>query len=170
VTSWKRIRPGDALSFAEIGLIAATGNNREIRSRHCASVWNRFVMRRLSLFVLMCLLVAAGAAAPLTPAARTEIDGLMSRLETSGCTFNRNGTWYTAVEAKSHLLRKLKYLEDIGAVQTTEQFIALAASSSSATGQPYLVKCASDAPVQSRAWLGGQLEALRSGGRTPSAP
>ena len=94
----------------------------------------------------------------------------MSRLEASGCEFNRNGTWHTAAEAKSHLLSKLKYLQDRGAVQTTEQFIELAASSSSMTGQPYLVKCGNGGPVQSRAWLLSQLEALRAAARAKSAP
>jgi hypothetical protein len=86
------------------------------------------------------ILVAAGIAAPLSAAVRAEIDGLLSRLELSGCEFNRNGTWHTAGDAKSHLLRKLKYLEDSGAVQSAEQFIELAASTSSTTGQPYLVR------------------------------
>jgi len=94
----------------------------------------------------------------------------MSRLETSGCEFNRNGTWHTAADAQSHLLRKLKYLEDRGAVQTTEQFIELAASSSSTTGQPYLVKCGSGAAVKSGAWLRSQLQVLRAAGRARSAP
>ena len=127
-------------------------------------------MPRLLLFLLTCALVATGTAAPLSPAARAEIDGLMSRLEASGCEFNRNGTWHTAAEAKSHLLRKLKYLEDKGAVQSAEQFIALAASSSSTTGQPYLVRCGSGAPVQSGTWLQSQLHAMRPSGRARSAP
>ena len=93
----------------------------------------------------------------------------MDRLETSGCEFNRNGAWYTAAEAKTHLLRKLKYLEDNGAVQSAEQFIELGASTSSFTGQPYLVRCAKDAPVPSRSWLLTQLQALRSGARAQSA-
>jgi hypothetical protein len=127
-------------------------------------------MRRLLLFLLTCTFVAAGTAAPLSPVARTEIRGLMSRLETSGCEFNRNGTWHTARDAKSHLLRKLKYLEDSGAVQTTEQFIELAASSSSTTGQPYLVKCGGGVAVKSGAWLRSELQILRSAARTTSAP
>jgi hypothetical protein len=93
----------------------------------------------------------------------------MSRLEASGCEFNRNGTWHTAAEAKSHLLRKLKYLEDRGAVQSTEQFIELAASSSSTTGQAYLVKCGNGAAVQSRTWLLSQLQDMRSAGQARSA-
>jgi hypothetical protein len=127
-------------------------------------------MRRLLLFLLTCAFVAAGTAAPLSPAARIEINGLMSRLEASGCEFNRNGTWHTATEAKSHLLNKLKYLEGRGAVQTTEQFIELAASSSSTTGQPYLVKCGNGAAVQSGAWLRSELQILRAAARATSAP
>lgn len=94
---------------------------------------------------------------------------MLSRLEASSCTFNRSGTWYPATEAKSHLLRKLKYLEDRGAVETTEQFIELAASSSSTTGQPYLVKCGSGARVQSGTWLLSQLRVMRSSGRANGA-
>jgi Family of unknown function (DUF5329) len=127
-------------------------------------------MRRLLLFLLTCTFVAAGTAAPLSPATKIEINGLMSRLEASGCEFNRNGTWHTAKDAKPHLMRKLKYLEDSGAVQTAEQFIELAASTSSTTGQPYLVKCGNNAAVQSGAWLRSELQILRSAARTTSAP
>ncbi len=125
---------------------------------------------RLLLVPLAFIFVAAGAAAALGPAARSEIDELMSWLEASDCKFSRNGTWYTATEARLHLLRKLKYLEDQAAVQTTEEFIELAASSSSATGEPYLVKCGSDAPVQSGVWLRSQLQALRLAARARGAP
>jgi len=127
-------------------------------------------MKRLLLFLLAVSFAAAGNAASLSPAARAEIDALLSRLEASSCTFNRNGTWYPPAEAKSHLLRKLKYLEDRGAVQSTEQFIERAASSSSTTGQPYLVKCGSGAPVQSGTWLLSQLQGMRASGRARSAP
>lgn len=127
-------------------------------------------MRRLLLYALTWVFVAAGAAAPLAPAARTEIGLLLSRLETSACEFNRNGTWYTAADAKAHLLTKLKYLEDRGALQTTEQFIELAASNSSMSGQPYWVKCGGSAPVPSGPWLRTQLQVLRSAGGMKNAP
>ena len=120
-------------------------------------------MLRLLLVLLTVVFAAVGAAAPLSPAARAEIDALLSRLDASSCTFNRNGTWYPAAEAKSHLLRKLKYLEDRGAVRSTEQFIELAGASSSTTGKPYLVKCGSGAAVESGAWLQSQLRIIRSG-------
>jgi len=125
-------------------------------------------MRRTLLFLLTVAFVSASAAAPLAPAARAEIDGLLSRLETSGCEFYRNGSRHAAAEATPHLLGKLKYLEDRGAVQTAEQFIDLAASRSSVTGQAYLIKCGSAAPVESGAWLKSQLKVIRSA--SPAAP
>jgi hypothetical protein len=127
-------------------------------------------MKRLLFFLLIVIFAAAANAASLSSAARGEIDALLSGLEASSCTFNRNGSWYPATEARSHLLRKLKYLEDRGAVQSAEQFIELAASSSSTTGQPYLVKCGSGAPVQSGTWLRSQLQVVRSSGGAKSAP
>jgi hypothetical protein len=127
-------------------------------------------MQHLLLFLLACIFAPTGTAAPMAPAARAEIDGLMSWLEASACEFNRNGTWHTATEARSHLLRKLKYLEDRGAVQSTEQFIELAASSSSMSGQPYLVKCGNGAPVQSATWMRSQLQVIRSAGPTKGTP
>jgi hypothetical protein len=90
-------------------------------------------------------------------------------LEASGCEFNRNGRWYPAAEAKTHLLQKRKYLQDRDMVQTTEQFIELAASGSSMSGQPYLVKCGSDVPIESGKWLRSQMQEMRSAGRATSA-
>jgi len=128
-------------------------------------------MRGLGLLLLGLVFAAAAAAQPLAPATRSEIDGLLSRLETSGCEFNRNGSWYTGGEAKAHLMGKLKYLEDKGMVQTAEQFIERAASSSSMSGQAYLVRCAGAPPVPSSKWLLAQLQAMRTGaGRAKSAP
>jgi hypothetical protein len=121
-------------------------------------------MRRFVLLMTAICLAAAAAAAPVPPAAKAEIEALLSRLETSGCTFGRNHDWYSAPEARTHLLRKLAYLEDKGLVQTTEQFIERAASSSSVSGEPYLVKCGSEAPVPSRVWLQSQLRAMRAPG------
>jgi len=109
------------------------------------------------------LLVALLLAAPTAPAVRAEIDQLLARLESSGCQFNRNGSWYPAAEAKSHLLRKLEYFDDRSGVASTEQFIALVASRSSVSGKPYLVQCASAAAVESETWLTARLREIRGG-------
>ncbi len=119
-------------------------------------------MRRLFLMLTATCLAAAAFAAPLPPAAKTEIDGLLSRLESSGCAFSRNGSWYSAAEARAHLLRKLAYLEDRGLVQTAEDFIERTASASSVSSEPYLVKCGNDAPVRSGVWLKSQLRSMRA--------
>lgn len=104
--------------------------------------------------------LAAQTAAPV----RAKVDLLLDRLQASGCEFNRNGSWYSGAEARGHLLRKLEYLEDKTTVQSTEQFIELAATKSSISGKPYLVRCGSAAPVESRAWLIGQLAIIRASG------
>ena len=59
-------------------------------------------------------------------------------------------------------------LEDRGMVQTTEEFIEMAASGSSMSGQSYLVRCGNGVPVQSSQWLRAQLQDVRSAGRATS--
>ena len=95
-------------------------------------------------------------------AAKAEVNALLTRLQASGCDFNRNGSWYSGAEAMAHLLKKLDYLDGKNAVQTTEQFIELGASSSSASGKAYQVRCAGAAAVDAGPWLKGELKALRS--------
>jgi hypothetical protein len=104
-----------------------------------------------------CISVAGPTAAPV----RAEIDALLAALETSGCQFNRNGSWHGAAEVKPHLIRKLEYIERRGTIQSTEQFIELAASRSSTSGKPYQVRCGSQAAVTSQQWLTARLAALR---------
>jgi hypothetical protein len=103
--------------------------------------------------VVVSALACAAWAQPTAAPVRAEIDGVLARLEGSGCQFNRNGTWYTATRAKQHLLRKLEYMEGKGEIRNAEQFIELAASKSSISGTPYLVRCGSDAPVSAASWL-----------------
>lgn len=117
----------------------------------------------------LALLLQATIAAPLPPAARAEVDALLTRLQASGCEFNRNGSWHAGADAKAHLLKKLDYLEGKGLVSTAEQFIEQGASSSSMSGKPYLVRCAGKAPVESRQWLKAELQAVRSS-RAASSP
>ena len=109
-------------------------------------------------------------AANLPEPARSEIGALLSRLEGSGCSFIRNGTGYSAAEARAHLDRKLRYLVNRSAVASAEQFIDRAASESSLSGQPYWVRCEGSLPVQSHTWLQGELRALRAQPAMPVAP
>lgn len=117
---------------------------------------------------LVCVLAGVvcglASAAPTAAPVRTEIDRLLSALQASGCSFNRNGSWYSGADAKDHLLRKLEYIEGRSTVQSTEQFIDLAAAKSSTSGQPYQVRCGAESPVDSQVWLARQLAVLRAGG------
>jgi len=118
---------------------------------------------KLVVFVLSMLIACASCiAAELSAASKTEIDALLDRLGASGCQFNRNGTWYGSAKAKSHLARKLDYLIDKKLVESPEQFITLAGTKSSQSGETYLVKCGSENAVPSATWLTAQLQDLRT--------
>jgi hypothetical protein len=119
----------------------------------------------------LLIVFACTARAEPTPApVRAEIDGMLVRLEVSGCQFNRNGTWHEAADAKEHLLRKLAYMEREGTIQSAEHFIELAGSKSSSSDTPYLVKCGGGAPMASAAWLSSQLQLVRARAPVTSAP
>lgn len=127
-------------------------------------------MRPFLILLVALALAPSLRAEPLPPAARAEIEVLLARLQASGCTFNRNGVWHSAAEARTHLLRKLVYLERKSAVHSTEQFIDLGASGSSVSGRLYRVKCGNAAPVESRAWLASELQSIRAAAAARPAP
>ena len=118
-------------------------------------------MKRIYLASVLALWCGLSSAASAPAPVRAEIDALLSRLETSNCQFNRNGSWYGGREARNHLLRKLEYIEGRTTLQSAEQFIELAASKSSFSGRAYQVKCGEDPPVESGRWLTALLESIR---------
>ena len=114
--------------------------------------------------MLVVLLFASGLAIAQPSASTTqEITQLFAALETSGCRFQRNGSWHEAPEAKAHLQRKYDYLLKKRQITTTESFIDLAASRSSVSGRAYRVQCGQSAPVDSAAWFSGRLQRIRAG-------
>jgi hypothetical protein len=120
-------------------------------------------MLKCAVFLLLLVPLAA-MPKELPPAARAEVLSLLARLEASGCQFNRNGSWHSSADAKTHLLRKLEYLEKNTSPASAEAFIELAASQSSASGTPYRVRCgANEAP--SADWLQRELKAIRAAAR-----
>lgn len=119
--------------------------------------------------ILVTLATAASPtfAADLPAKSRAEIDALLNRLGTSGCQFNRNGSWYSSTDAKAHLAKKLNYLVEKRKLDGTEQFIKLAASSSSMSGKPYQVRCGDSQPVASQTWLTTELQTIRAKAASP---
>ncbi len=120
-------------------------------------------MRRRVVLPVCFAMVAASATAGAAQgaAARREIDGLMQALENSACRFQRNGSWYGASEARSHLQRKYDYLLRRDLADTAEQFIERAASRSSISGKPYRVSCPGHAEQDAASWFRQQLAHLR---------
>ena len=96
--------------------------------------------------------------------ASEEMTVLLQRLESSGCQFQRNGTWYSAQDARAHLQKKLDYIKPKLASSTTEEVIDLIAAKSSVSGVSYQVKCHGSQSLESAKWLLAQLQALRQFG------
>ena len=120
------------------------------------------MMKRL-FFIFVTILANVSFADELMPATKLEIAHLFSYLQTSGCQFYRNGTWYDSSEAVNHLKKKYQYLLDKGMVASSEDFIERAASESSMSGIAYRVRCGSNPAVNSVDWFGAELEKYRKG-------
>ena len=120
-------------------------------------------MRRTLIGLGFCLVAGVSLAAPAAAPVRGEIDALLAALQSSGCEFQRNGSWHGAAEAKTHLLRKLDYIEKRSTLPSAEKFIELAASVSSASGQAYQVRC-NGAVQPSAQWFTKELQKVRAAG------
>ncbi len=120
-------------------------------------------MKFIKEIVLVSLLLLSGSSAAegLANAAQLEVSHLFAYLKSSGCQFNRNDSWYGAQEAADHLNDKYQYLLGKNRISSAEDFIAEAASKSSVSGNPYLVKCGNAAPVESAGWFRAELEQYR---------
>jgi hypothetical protein len=112
--------------------------------------------------VLLALLTAPVVHAELPPGALGEINYLLGYIDGSGCEFYRNGTWHDSQAAQSHIRDKYSYLVSNNQIDSAEQFIDRAASKSSLTGQPYLVKCQGGASTTTKQWLKDALDRFRT--------
>lgn len=112
-----------------------------------------------------CLLFSLAASAQTssgTTATEQEIQSLFKALQQSGCEFSRNGQWYNASQATEHLQRKYSYLQKKALVPTAEDFIARAASQSSVSSKPYLVRCPGQPELRSQQWFEAALAKTRA--------
>jgi hypothetical protein len=105
-------------------------------------------------------LVALPASSTPPPASQREIGQLLAYLETSGCEFQRSGKWHDARAAREHIEAKYQYLLQRDMVQSTEGFIADAATASSMGGGAYMVRC-NGVTQPSGDWLRAELARLR---------
>jgi hypothetical protein len=121
------------------------------------------VKPRLAKALLLMLLAPAPAAHAEPPAdVQIEVNFLLGYVDGSSCAFFRNGSWHDSHAAQAHLRTKYKYLVARNLVHTTEDFIEMAATESSISGQPYLVKCNGTGTVTSSQWLHEELGRFRA--------
>jgi len=109
----------------------------------------------------LALFFSFSAHADIAPSAKQEISHLFTHLKSSGCEFNRNGSWYNADKAVDHLNQKYEYLLGKGLISTTEDFIQKAAAESSMSHKPYLVKCG-EKESTSLIWFKDELATYRA--------
>jgi len=113
--------------------------------------------------LMLAALLSPPAALAQTPVpVQNEVNYLLGYIAGSGCEFNRNGSWYNAQKAHSHLRDKYKYLVEKNLADTTEHFIERAASESSLSGKPYQIRCSDGVAVPSQQWLRDKLMQLRA--------
>lgn len=105
---------------------------------------------------MLALIYTEGVPAELSDVHAREVQHLLEYLRTSGCAMERNGERHSGEDAYAHVMKKYDYFrDDIG---TSEEFIELAATKSTMSGEYYLVVCPDAAPMRTRDWL---LEELR---------
>jgi Family of unknown function (DUF5329) len=123
---------------------------------------NRQSARVLGALLGLALLSVASAAPPAT--AQTEINYLLGFIESSGCEFYRNGSWYDSKRAQAHLRYKYQMLAAANQINTAEDFIEKGATKSSLSGWPYQVRCGGGGAVTSNQWLRDVLRRYRTYG------
>jgi hypothetical protein len=90
----------------------------------------------------------------------TQIAYLIDFIRHSPCTFIRNGSDYDGAAAADHIQQKYDYLS--GRINSVEDFITYAATKSSFSGRPYLVRCADGQEQPAADWLRTELKAYIS--------
>jgi hypothetical protein len=105
------------------------------------------IKRGLYLIVLAVLAVTQASAM----SEQDKIRALLSRIETSGLIFIRNGSEYSSGDARKHLELKLSKAGSL--ITTADQFITHIASGSFWSGEPYYIKLPDGSKMKSAEWL-----------------
>jgi len=88
-----------------------------------------------------------------------EINHLLKFIESTKCTYDRNGDKHTGSKAVKHIKKKYKYYYDD--IKTTEDFIRLAATKSMMSGSVYKIHCDKET-ITSKQWLLKELTKYRN--------
>jgi hypothetical protein len=120
------------------------------------------------ILLLSALVTRHGAAATGGPSVLTEDDKIKALIDAierlPGARFVRNDKEYDGPAAARHLRSKWDWQRS--SIKTARDFIRLAATSSSQTGRPYLIRFADGRVMKSAEFLGNELDRLE--GKTPT--
>jgi hypothetical protein len=107
--------------------------------------------------LLVCSMAFANSGKPLSE--NDKIEALIHSVETlKDVSFIRNGVPYDAPAAAKHLREKWQWKK--GSIKTAHDFILLAGSSSSQTGQPYRIRFKDGHEVKSADFFTAELKKL----------
>src|SRR3954464_5662845 len=84
------------------------------------------------------------------------INHLITTVESSKCTFIRNGSEHTPKEAAEHMRKKYDYYKK--EIKTPSDFINKCASKSELSGKPYMIKLPDGKTVKCRDWMDEELK------------
>jgi malic enzyme len=103
---------------------------------------------------------SSNAVADVAKAQQQEVQHLLSFIRHSICTIDRNGSLHDGEEAYRHVRKKYDYYRD--EIDSSENFIAYAATKSMLSGRHYLVKCGNNPPITTEKWLLKELSHYRN--------
>ena len=117
--------------------------------------------------MLLLLLTRSVLAGGETATTNAEIAHLLGFIRTSSCDFYRNGDWHSAKAAHGHISKKLDYLRERETIKDAEQFIHLAATHSSMSGEVYQIRCPGAPQQECHRWLQDELSHFRKSAKHP---
>jgi hypothetical protein len=87
-----------------------------------------------------------------------EVEHLLHYINTSDCSFIRNGKSHDSIDAGAHIRKKYAHIKS--RIKTTEDFIQYAATKSSISGRPYEIICDGE-KMATAEWLAQELDRFR---------
>lgn len=119
---------------------------------------SRFSQRYAIPFAVILCLCLAFFSHPAHADMEAEIEYLLLYIESSNCTFHRNGKIHDNKDASAHIRKKYNHTKRW--INSTEDFIEYAATKSSISGDPYQVIC-DGIQLPTATWLTEELARFR---------
>ena len=116
---------------------------------------------KFSTALILLIILVVSQSAESDEGVNREINHLLQYIENAGCAFIRNHKAYDGAQARAHIQKKYDYFK--ARIKTTEDFIKYAATKSSMSDKPYMVRC-NGLEILCAEWLTVELEKFRKTG------